>query len=153
MAGWAIAFTFNAFITSTVLISLVVILLIFMNIRLAFYYPAKWSQPIDYLFLHTSARLFLLVTATLLLPLCVFISIGHSWAPKDQRAYDSYAWEGFSVIAGSGGLAVIIAAWRHDLVWSIGTIYIMWCIGSARPKSGPVAVRNVKQSDIGLLTC
>ena len=52
MAGWAVAFSFQAFTACTVLIALVVILLAFVNFRVMLYHPAAWTSPIDYLLLH-----------------------------------------------------------------------------------------------------
>ncbi|CCA69614.1 hypothetical protein PIIN_03553 [Serendipita indica DSM 11827] len=136
MAAYAVALSTQSFIPATVLISLVVLFLIFINLRLFFYYPVTWTQPFDYLLLHAPARLFLLVAGTLFLPLTVFMAIGHDWSlARDDL---SYPWEGFAVIATMGVLGVVIAGWRRDLVWTIGTMWLLWCIGGLKPKSTPV---------------
>jgi len=138
MAGYAIAISTQTFIPATVLIAVTVLLLIFINLRLVIYYPAYWTQPFDYVLLHAPGRLFLLLTATLLLPLTVFIAIGHRWElPKDDM---SYPWEGFAVIMTTGVLGTIIAGWRRDLVWSVGTVWLLWSIGGLKSKSTPVMV-------------
>lgn len=136
MAGYAVAISTQSFIPATVLIGLTVLLLIFINLRLVIYYPAYWTQPFDYILLHAPARLFLLLTLTLLLPLTVFMAIGHSWElPKDDM---NYPWEGFAVIMSAGVLGTIIAGWRRDLVWSAGTVWLLWSIGGLKNKSTPV---------------
>ncbi|KAG8835841.1 hypothetical protein FRC17_000805 [Serendipita sp. 399] len=138
MAAYAIALSTQSFIPATVLIAILVIVLIFVNLRLLIYYPAYWTRPLDYLLLHAPARLFLLVTASLFLPLTVFIANKHDWTlPRHDL---DYAWEGFAAVATSGVLATIIAAWRRDLVWSAGTMWILWCIGGLKPKSTPVMI-------------
>jgi hypothetical protein len=138
MAGYTVAISTQSFIPATVLIAITVLFLIFINLRLVIYYPAYWTQPFDYILLHAPARLFLLLTLTLLLPLTVFMAIGHHWElPKHDT---DYPWEGFAVIMSAGVLATIIAGWRRDLVWSVGTVWLFWSIGGLKNKSTPVMV-------------
>ncbi|KAG8822164.1 hypothetical protein FRC19_006598 [Serendipita sp. 401] len=138
MAAYAVAFSTQNFIPAIILIGLVVLILIFVNLRLVIYYPAAWTRPFDYILLHAPARLFLLVTATLFLPLTAFIADGHDWTlPRHDL---DYPWEGFAAVAVSGVLATIIAGWRRDLVWSAGTVWLLWCIGGLKPKSTPVMI-------------
>lgn len=77
---------------------------------------------------------------TLMLPLSIFLAIGHRWTEGHKEAYDHYQWEGFSVVFSTGLLGTIVAAWRNDPVWSLGTVWLLWCIGAARPKAAPVSV-------------
>lgn len=77
---------------------------------------------------------------TLMLPLSIFLAIGHRWTEGHKEAYDHYQWEGFSVVFSTGLLGTIMAAWRNDPVWSLGTVWLLWCIGAARPKAAPVSV-------------
>ena len=160
MASWAVAFSFQAFTACSVLIGIIVILLAFVNLRVMLYHPAAWTSPIDYLLLHApvvsraqgvscvhlliyTQRLFLLVTMTLMLPLSIFLAIGHRWSKGHEEAYDHYQWEGFSVVLSTGLLGTIVAAWRSDLVWSMGTVWLLWCIGASHPKPAPVSVCGV----------
>ncbi|PVG01626.1 hypothetical protein CPB86DRAFT_81640 [Serendipita vermifera] len=138
IAGYAIAVSTQAFIPAAILISLVVLCLIFVNLRLLIYYPASWTQPFDYMLLHAPARLFLLVTSNLFLPLTIFIAIGDDWTVPSRQGDLQYPWEGFAVIATVGILATIIAGWRRDLVWSAGTVWLLWSIGGLKSKSTPV---------------
>jgi hypothetical protein len=138
MAGYVIALSTTSFIVATVFISLTVIALIIVNIRLVWWYPANWRHPLDYLFIHAPARLFLLLTLTLLLPLTIFMAIGHDW---ELPRYDgSYPWEGFAAVTASGGLAIIVVIFRRDVVWGLGTMWLLWSIGGLKAKSSPVMV-------------
>lgn len=138
MAAYAIALSTTSFVVATVFISLTVLFLIIVNIRLVWWYPAYWTHPLDYLFIHAPARLFLLLTLTLLLPLTVFMEMGHDWElPK----YDeSYPWEGFAAVTAAGILAVIVVAVRQDVIWGLGTMWILWSIGGMKAKSSQVMV-------------
>jgi hypothetical protein len=138
MAGYAIALSTTSFIVATVFVSLAVLVLIIINIRLVWWYPAYWKHPLDYIFIHGPARLFLLLTLTLLLPLTVFMAIGHDW---DLPKYDeSYPWEGFAAVTASGGLAIIVVVFRRDVVWGLGTMWLLWSVGSLKAKSNQVMV-------------
>jgi hypothetical protein len=141
MAGFAIAVSTQAFTAAAILICLVVLCLIFVNLRLLIYYPASWTDPFDYLLLHAPARLFLLVTSNLFLPLTILIAIGKDWTVPSRQGDLQYPWEGFAVVATVGILATIIAAWRRDLVWSAGTVWLLWSVGGLKSKSTPVMVR------------
>lgn len=76
----------------------------------------------------------------LILPLSIFLAIGHRWTKGHEEAYDHYQWEGFAVVLSTGLLGTIAAAWRSDAVWSLGTVWVLWCIGAARPKPAVVSV-------------
>lgn len=78
-----------------------------------------------------------------MLPLSIFLAIGHRWTNGHREAYDHYQWEGFSVVLSTGLLGTIVAAWRSDPVWCLGTVWLLWCIGAARPKAAPVSVCSV----------
>lgn len=80
---------------------------------------------------------------TLILPLSIFLAIGHRWSNGHKEAYDHYQWEGFAVVLSTGILATIVAAWKSDPVWSLGSVWVLWCIGAARPKAAPVSVCGV----------
>lgn len=80
---------------------------------------------------------------TLILPLSIFLAIGHRWTNGHKEAYDHYQWEGFAVVLSTGILGTIVAAWKSDPVWSLGSVWVLWCIGAARPKAAPVAVCGV----------
>lgn len=139
MAGFVVALSTRNMVAATILISILVLFLIFVNLRLLIYYPAYWTQPFDYLFLHAPARLFLLVALDLLLPLSVFMAIGHDWHPPKDVI--DYQWEGFAAVITAGILGTIIAGWRRDLIWSAGTVWLLWAIGALKPKTAPVMVR------------
>jgi hypothetical protein len=138
MAGYTIAISTTSFIVATVFVALAVLVLIVVNVRLVWWYPASWMHPFDYIFIHAPARLFLLLTLTLLLPLTIFMAIGHDWElPK----YDeSYPWEGFAAVAASGFLAIIVVVFRRDVVWGLGTMWLLWSVGGLKAKSSQVMV-------------
>ena len=77
---------------------------------------------------------------TLMLPLSIFLAVGHRWTKGHEEAYDHYQWEGFAVVLSTGLLGTIVAAWRSDPVWSLGSVWVLWCVGAARPKAAPVSV-------------
>ena len=44
------------------------------------------------------------------------------------------------MVFSTGLLGTIVAAWRNDPVWSLGTVWLLLCIGAARSKATPVSV-------------
>jgi hypothetical protein len=95
MAAWAIAWVcalvscppawllkrsqvFEAFLTSTILLGILTLLLMYSNVVLIVYHIPTWHRPLDLAFIHAPVRLFFILVLSLLFPyslLCVFTFI------------------------------------------------------------------------------
>jgi len=85
MIGWAIAWVrapmscpnasslnqfqvFEAFLTSTILLGILTLLLLYSNVVLIVYHVPTWRRPLDIAFIHAPVRLFLILPLSLLFP-------------------------------------------------------------------------------------
>ncbi|KIJ25295.1 hypothetical protein M422DRAFT_72208 [Sphaerobolus stellatus SS14] len=139
LAGWAVAWALQWWISSTILLSLLTAVLLYSNVLLLIYHPPSRERPLDTLFIHAPMRLFLLLSATLLLPMSIFIMTGKTWDPihADHR-YSDYQWEGLAVILITNAVGWIIVILCRDIFWCIGAMWINICILAEQPKSFPV---------------
>lgn len=140
MAAWAVAWALQTWVVSTILLSLLTAVLVYSNLVLLVYHRPSRETPLDTLFIHTPMRLFLLLTATLLLPMSIFIMTGKTWDPKHAGDIDfaSYQWQGLAVVLITNLVGWIIIVLRRDVAWCLGAIWINVCILTERPKSSPV---------------
>ncbi|KAH8112264.1 hypothetical protein DFH11DRAFT_1511975 [Phellopilus nigrolimitatus] len=142
MGFWAIAWSLKAFLVSSVLLGILIILLLYSNIVLYVYHPPVSSRPLDTAFIHAPLRLFLILPLTLLLPVSIFIAIHHYWQEGDTSAYNNYMWEGFGVLFGVNILGALFIAMRRDVVWTVGAAWLAASVWNKSPKSAPVSVRS-----------
>ncbi|KAI5120385.1 hypothetical protein M0805_000165 [Coniferiporia weirii] len=143
MGLWAIAWSFKAFILSSVLLGILVILLIYSNIVLYVYHPPVSARPLDTAFIHAPLRLFLILPLTLLLPVSIFIAVGHYWAQGDTKAYNDYMWEGFGVFFAMNVLGLVFVIMRRDIVWAVGAAWLAASVWKETPKSAPVSATAI----------
>lgn len=143
MAFWAIAWAFQAFVVSSVLLGILVILLLYPNLVLAVYHPTSYKRPLDALLIHFPIRAFLILPLTIMLPVSIFIALGHYWAEGDTKAYDNYMWEGFGVFFAFNLLGLIFIALRRDVVWAVGAAWLAASVWNAPPKSAPVSITAI----------
>jgi hypothetical protein len=59
---------FEAFLTSTILLGILTLLLIYSNLVLFVYHVPTWHRPLDLAFIHAPVRLFLILSLSLLFP-------------------------------------------------------------------------------------
>lgn len=59
---------FEAFITSTILLGILTLLLLYSNVVLIVYHAPTWRRPLDLAFIHAPVRLFLILPLSLLFP-------------------------------------------------------------------------------------
>ncbi|EJD05318.1 uncharacterized protein FOMMEDRAFT_78728 [Fomitiporia mediterranea MF3/22] len=137
---WAIAWSLKAFIISSILLGILIILLLYSNIVLNVYHPIALARPLDAAFIHAPIRLFLILPLTVLFPISLFIAVGHYWEQGDTKAYNSYAWEGFGVFFVLNVLGAFFIAWRRDIVWTVGAAWLALSVWQETPKSAPVSV-------------
>ncbi|KAI0267415.1 hypothetical protein BC834DRAFT_871219 [Gloeopeniophorella convolvens] len=143
MAGWAIAWTFGAFLTSTILLGVLTLLLLYCNVVLITYHVPTWSRPLDIAFIHAPVRLFFILPLSLLFPYSLFVTLGHAWNPAHPDHYDKHQWEGFAVLLAVNVIGLLVIATRHDLVWCIGATWVCVAIWLEDPKPVPVYITAV----------
>ncbi|KLO15509.1 hypothetical protein SCHPADRAFT_914398 [Schizopora paradoxa] len=143
MAFWAIAWAFQAFIISSILLGILVVLLLYPNIVLAVYHPSNYKRPLDALLIHFPIRAFLILPLTIMLPVSIFIALGHYWTEGDTKAYDNYMWEGFAVFFSINILGLVFIAVRRDIVWAVGAAWLAASVWNAPPKSAPVSISAI----------
>lgn len=153
---------FKAFILSSILTGVLIILLLYSNIVLNVYHPIALARPLDTAFIHAPIRLFLNLPLTLLFPVSILyvhnscfplannssgartfsIAIGHSWEQGNSRDYNNHAWEGFGILFVLNLLYAIYVAMRRDIVWTVSSSWLALSVWRETPKSAPVSVSN-----------
>jgi len=140
MAGWAIAWVFEAFLTSTILLGILTLLLIYSNVVLIVYHVPTWHRPLDLAFIHAPVRLFLILPLSVLFPYSLFITLGHGWDPAHPDHSDRNQWEGFAYLLVVNILGVLIIALRHDWVWFLGATWVCVSIWLSGPEPTPIYI-------------
>ncbi|KAH9974272.1 hypothetical protein BGW80DRAFT_1458348 [Lactifluus volemus] len=138
MAGWAIAWVFEAFLTSTILLGILTLLLIYSNLVLFVYHVPTWHRPLDLAFIHAPVRLFLILPLSLLFPYSLFVTLGHAWNPSHPDQYDRKQWEGFTYLLIVNIVGLLIVVLRRDWVWCLGATWVCISIWLKEPK--PIAI-------------
>ncbi|KZT43387.1 hypothetical protein SISSUDRAFT_978388 [Sistotremastrum suecicum HHB10207 ss-3] len=128
MAMWAVAWSFQLWLVSTILLGLMIISLSYANIVLLIYHTPTTRRPLDIILIHLPARL---------------ITLGWSWPYGDPTRYGDYQLEGLAVVLPVNILALVAVILRHDVVWCFGAAWINAAIWSARPKAAPVFITTV----------
>jgi len=141
MVGWAIAWVFEAFLTSTILLGILTLLLLYSNVVLIVYHVPTWRRPLDIAFIHAPVRLFLILPLSLLFPYSLFLTLGHSWDPSHPDQIDKHQWEGFAYLLSINIIGVLIIALRHDWVWCLGATWVCVSIWLKEPE--PVTIHVV----------
>ncbi|KAH9988102.1 hypothetical protein BJV74DRAFT_878265 [Russula compacta] len=140
MAGWAIAWVFEAFLTSTILLGILVLLLLYSNVVLIVYHVPTWSRPLDLAFIHAPVRLFLILPLSLLFPHSLFVALGHAWDPTRPDQMDRKQWEGFVYILTVNIIGLFIIALRDDWVWCLGATWVCVSIWLKKPEPVPIYI-------------
>ncbi|KZV96022.1 hypothetical protein EXIGLDRAFT_609774 [Exidia glandulosa HHB12029] len=146
MAAWAVAWTLQTFVASTVMQGLLVLLLLYANLNLLLRsanHPTS-SRPLDALFIHAPIRLFLIMPLTLMLWESLFITMKHSWTitiPEDER--DRYHWEGVAVVASTSVVGLLVVAARGDIVWTVGAMLTLAAVAFGPYHNVPVLATSI----------
>jgi len=143
MAAWAIAWSFQAFLLSTVLLGILLVLLIYANVVLLIYHPPTSSRPFDIALIHAPMRAFLLWPLMVQFPYSLFITLGFGWSPGEQQHYGRHQWPGFAVMLGVNLLGLAVVALRRDIVWCISASWMCASVWSRSPKPFPVFITVV----------
>ncbi|KAI0246108.1 hypothetical protein BJV78DRAFT_1257681 [Lactifluus subvellereus] len=138
MAGWAIAWVFEAFLTSTILLGILTLLLIYSNVVLIVYHVPTWHRPLDLAFIHAPVRLFLILPLSLLFPYSLFVTLGHAWNPSHPDQHEKKQWEEFTYLLIVNIIGLLIVALRRDWVWCLGATWVCVSIWLKKPK--PIAI-------------
>ncbi|KZP30798.1 hypothetical protein FIBSPDRAFT_777025 [Athelia psychrophila] len=144
MAGWAIAWVMQAFLTSTILLGVLIVLLLYANMNLLVYHAPTGARPFDIALIHAPLRFFLILPASLLFPYSLFITLGLSYDPAHAGTqYDGHAMAGFDVVLGTNLLGLLVIVLRRDIVWAVAATWISISVFSARPKPAPVYITEI----------
>ncbi|KAH9947791.1 hypothetical protein B0H21DRAFT_311090 [Amylocystis lapponica] len=138
MAGWAIAWVLQAFLVSTVLLGILLVLLIYANLVLLVYHPPTHSRPFDIALIHAPMRAFLLWPLMVQFPYSLFITLGFTWSPGEQQHYARHQWAGFGIMLGVNLLGLAVVALRRDIVWCVAASWMCASVWSRSPKPFPV---------------
>lgn len=140
MAGWAIAWVFEGFLASTILLGILTLLLIYSNVVLIVYHVPTWRRPLDLAFIHAPVRLFLILPLSVLFPYSLFITLGHGWDRGHPGHSDRYQWEGFAYLLVVDILGLLIIALRNDWVWCLGATWVSVSIWLNGPDPMPIHI-------------
>ncbi|KAJ3484650.1 hypothetical protein NLI96_g5492 [Meripilus lineatus] len=143
MAGWAIAWFLQAFLVSTILLGIQLILLIYANIVLLIYHAPTGGRPLDIALIHAPMRAFMILPLGVLFPYSLFVTLGWTWSPGEPQHYGRYQWPGFGITLGTNLLGLVIVVLREDIVWCISASWICASIWSLKPKPFPVFITVV----------
>jgi len=144
MAGWAIAWTLQGFLASTILLGILVILLVYSNIALLTYHAPTSSRPFDTALIHVPLRFFLILPLSIMFPYSLFVTLNLSWNPAhDPTHYNEHAWPGFGVVMGINFLGLLVIIIRRDIVWAVAATWICVSVFTARPKPAPVYITEI----------
>ena len=75
MAGWAIAWVFQAFLASTILLGILILLLLYSNISLLTYHHPTMSRPFDMALIHAPLRFFMILPITIMFPVSLLYAL------------------------------------------------------------------------------
>jgi len=143
MAGWAVAWSFQAFLVSTVLLGILLGLLAYANMVLLIYHAPTGERPLDIALIHAPLRAFMVLLLNVLFIYSLFVELGWTWSPGEQQHYGRFQWHGFGVILGVNLLGLIVIVLRRDIVWCVSASWICASIWTLAPKPFPVWITVV----------
>jgi len=144
MAAWAIAWVMQAFLASTILLGILVVLLVYSNLNLLVYHAPTRSRPLDLALIHAPLRFFLILPASLLFPYSLFITLGLNYNPAHaETEYGRHAMAGFGVVLGINLVGLLVIILRRDIVWAVAATWICISVFSARPKPALVYITEI----------
>ncbi|KAI0074620.1 hypothetical protein K474DRAFT_1685695 [Panus rudis PR-1116 ss-1] len=143
MAAWCIAWLFQAFLLSTILLGILLVLLVYANIVLLIYHAPTHERPLDIALIHAPMRAFMILPFGVLFPYSLFVELGFTWSPGEPQHYARHQWAGFGVMLGVNLLSLFVVVLRRDIVWCIAASWIDASIWTAKPKPFPVFVRDL----------
>jgi len=143
MAAWAIAWTLQGFVASSVLLGVLTLALLYANIVLIIYHAPTFARPLDIAFIHAPARFMFILTAGLLFPYSLFIALDHGQDPAHRDNYTDYQWEGFAAMMAVNLVGLVTVATRRDIVWTVGATWVDVAIWMSDYKPAPVFITAV----------
>jgi hypothetical protein len=146
MALWAIAWVMQWFLFATILQGLLLLLLLYSNVALLIYHPPDNSRPIDTALIHAPLRFFLILPFGILLPLCLFVTLGLTFYPTPDGPQDYASWHamtGFGVLLGTNLLGLAVVVYRGDIVWCVAATWVAVSIWTAKPKPAVVNITAI----------
>jgi hypothetical protein len=143
MAGWAIAWLFQAFLLSTILLGILLVLLVYANIVLLVYHAPTRSRPFDIALIHAPLRAFMILPLGVMFPYSLFITLGWTWSPGEPQHYGRHQWAGLGIMLGVNILTLLVVLIRRDIVWCVSASWICASIWTLKPKPFPVFITVV----------
>jgi len=144
MAAWAITWVLQAFLASTILLGLLIIVLIYSNISLLVYHAPTHKRPLDMALIHAPLRFFLVLPLSVMFPYSLFITLGLGWDPAHEaRDYNEHVLSGFGVILGVNILGLFVICLRRDIVWAAAATMICISTFTARPKPAAINITEI----------
>ncbi|THH30482.1 hypothetical protein EUX98_g3694 [Antrodiella citrinella] len=143
MAGWAIAWLFQAFLVSTILLGVLLALLIYANVVLLIYHPPTSERPFDIALIHAPLRAFMILPLGVLFPYSLFVTLGWTWTPGDPAYYGDHKLAGMGFMLGVNLLGLVVIVLRRDIVWCIAASWICASIWTLKPKAFAVFITVV----------
>ncbi|KAI0795783.1 hypothetical protein C8Q75DRAFT_712066 [Abortiporus biennis] len=143
MAGWAIAWLFQSFLVSTVLLGILLVLLIYANVVLLVYHAPTSERPFDIALIHAPLRAFMILPLGVLFFYSLFVTLGWTWSPGEPQHYARHQWAGFGVVLGINILSLLVITIRRDIVWCVAACWINASLWSLKPKPFPVFITTV----------
>ncbi|KAK7678063.1 hypothetical protein QCA50_019004 [Cerrena zonata] len=140
MAGWAIAWLFQSFLASTILLGILLVLLIYANVVLLIYHAPTFERPFDIALIHAPLRAFLILPLGVLFPYSLFVTLGWTWSPGEPQHYARAQWPGFGIVLGVNLLGLAVIIFRRDIVWCVAASWICASIWTLKPKPFPVFI-------------
>jgi len=138
MAGWAIAWQFQAFLACTILLGILLVFLLYANIVLLVYHAPTHERPFDIALIHAPMRAFLILPLNDLFWYSLFITLGWTWSPGEPQHYGRHQWAGLIVVLAVNIIGLLVIVLRRDIVWCIAATWICASIWSLEPKPFPV---------------
>jgi len=155
MAGWAVAWIFQSFLASTILLGILLCLLLYANMVLLIYHAPTSERPLDIALIHAPMRAFMILPLNVLFFYSLFVELGWTWSPGEQQHYGRYEWQGFGVMLGVNLLGLVVIVLRRDIVWCVAASWICASIWTLAPKPFPVWITVISFTVIhplGLVT-
>ncbi|KAG7442841.1 uncharacterized protein BT62DRAFT_359936 [Guyanagaster necrorhizus] len=146
MALWAITWTVQWFLLSTILQGILLLLLLYSNVVLLIYHLPTAKRPFDTMLIHAPMRFFLVLQIGLMFPLSLFVTLGLVQTPTTPGPPidpNAYQWAGFGVVLGTNILGLLVVVLRRDIVWCVAATWICISIWSLRPKPAPVYITAI----------
>ncbi|EKM57084.1 uncharacterized protein PHACADRAFT_254636 [Phanerochaete carnosa HHB-10118-sp] len=143
MAGWAVAWLFQAFLISAILQGILLVLLVYANVVLLIYHAPTHERLLDIALIHAPVRAFMILPLGVLFAYNLFVTLGMTWSPGEPQHYGRHQWAGLGVMLGVNLLSLIIIVLRRDIVWCVAASWIDASIWVLKPKPFPVFITVV----------